>query len=472
MTRKLFAALLCATLAGAFMGSCKKPAVEPTPVDPVNPADTTSVVPVDTTQVDTVEVDPNYIAPGDTVREKPFVMWIDASANFQRFAKKSDILATLKRARSYGFNGIVVGIKPGNGRALYESEFLEPCVTLGGVTVERDYDYLEYILKVAKELGMRVEASASVMVMGENSRKYGALFDDDYFKELECVEWLPTGLHKISETGQFGAINPCHPNTVAYVKRMLTEIFSNPKYAALDGFCLDYCRYMDANNDFSDYSRAQFEQYIGQEVENWPEDIYYYKEGVTTRGDYTPGPLYNQWIEWRASVIQNVVAECRSALKAVRPDADLSVWAAAWYPLPHTGQNWGSKNYTLVDSNWWATNNYHTTGYAEELDYFQNGAYYDKVMGFDSNCMQYALLYGKQVIKGACKYWGTFSVASANFDAAAATELCLTQTDGCMVFDLVHIANRQYWSALKEGVDAAWETLGVNSPLLVKQFPE
>lgn len=185
--------IVYALLAAALVFSCGEPNVKPTPID-VDPNDT--IHKPDTTIVD--PVDSNYIAPGDTVRQKPLVMWIDASANFNRFAKKSDIKAILKRAQSYGINGIVVGVKPGNGQALYESEFLKPCVTLGGTTVERDYDYLEYILQTAKELGMRVEASASVMVMGENSRRYGALFDDDYFKELECVEYLPDGLHKIS----------------------------------------------------------------------------------------------------------------------------------------------------------------------------------------------------------------------------------------------------------------------------------
>lgn len=457
--------------AAALIYACGKP--DPTPKPIVDPVDTTGVVPSDTTDVvDTTEVDPDYIAPGDTVREKPLVMWIDATANYRRFEKKADIKATLKKAREHGFNGIVVGVKPGNGRALYESEFLEPCVTLGGTTINRNYDYLEYILTTAKELGMRVEASASVMVMGENSTKTGALFEDDYFKELECVEWLPSGLKKISEEGQFGAINPSHPKTVEYVKRMITEMFSNPKYAALDGFCLDYCRYMDANSDFSDYSRAQFEEYIGQKVENWPSDIYYYKEGVTARGQYTPGPLYNQWIEWRAKVIHDVVAECRAALKAVRPDADLSVWAAAWYPLPHTGQNWGSPNYTYVDNTWWATDNYHTTGYADLLDYFQLGAYYDKVMGFDTNCIQYSLSVSRQILKGDCDMWGTFSVASAKFDAEAATKLCLVQTEGCMVFDLVHIANFNHWKRIKAGADAAWKELGVNSPLLSTPMPE
>ena len=470
-------------LSGAAVLSCEPsqptPSADPVPVseDPVVSSDPTqSEDPLPSVDPSSSE-DPSEdvsIDPGeDIVREKPMVMWIDASANFRRFEKKSDIKATLQKARKNGFNGIVVGIKPGQGTALYESEFLKPCTTLGGYTINRDYDYLEYILREAKALGMRVEASASVMVMGEEDGTTGAIYDDPYFAELECVEWLPSGLHKISEGDTFAAINPCHPNTVAYVQRMITEIFSNPKYAALDGFCLDYCRYMNINSDFSDYSRHTFEEYIGSEVENWPEDIYYYKSPDADKGDITPGPLYNQWVEWRSMVIRDVVEASREALKAVRPDADLSVWAAAWYPLPGTGQNWGSPGYTLVDNCWWATKNYHNTGYADQLDYFQLGAYYSKVTGYGGNdTIEFALSNCRNILKGECPYWGTFSVAGADFKAQTATKLCLTKTDGCMVFDLCHIAARQYWEKIKAGVDAAWEELGVNAPLLVKQFPE
>ena len=67
--------------------------------------------------------------------------------------------------------------------------------------------------------------------------------------------------------------------------------------------------------------------------------------------------------------------------------------------------------------------------------------------------------------------WGTFSVASQKFDVESAVKLCLTKTDGCMVFDLCHISNFQHWKKIKAGADAAWEELGVNSPLKSKQFP-
>ncbi len=438
-------------------------------------ADTTVVVPV-------TPVDSNYIAPGDTVREKPLSMWIDASANLQRLGTKARVRNVLTKAREHGFNSIVVGVKPGQGTALYESEFLKPCTTLNGVTVERDWDYLEYILEVAKELGMRVEASASVMLMGEEGYSNGAIYDDPYFQELECVEYVPTGtypgqLRKITEGSNFAAINPCHPNTQAYLARMITEIFSNPKYALLDGFCLDYCRYINANSDFSDYSKDTFvawlaEHYPDQSLNNWPVDIYYFKDGVTTDGDYTPGPLYNYWIEWRSSVVQDCVRVARDAMKAVRPDAELSVWAAAWYPLPLTGQNWGSPRYKVVDTNWWATDNYHTTGFADLLDYFQLGSYYPEVTGWEYGTVQYAINYCRNILQGDCPFWGTISVIEKGFDAAKGVEYCLENSSGCMVFELSHIVAWNLWDKIKEGADKAWEELGVNSPLLSKGVRE
>lgn len=464
--RKYFSILGVSLLViGSTFFSCTKP------LDPVDPGQT------DTSKVDTipvVPVDSNYIAPGDTVREKPVVMWIDANANSQRLATKARVKNVLNKAREHGINGIVVGVKPGQGTALYESEFLKPCTTLNGEYISRDWDYLEYILTTAKELGMRVEASASVMVMGEEGAHNGAIYDDPYFQEIECVEYLPTGLHKITEGSTFPAINPAHPKTLDYIKRMITEIFSNPKYAALDGFCLDYCRYMNANSDFSDYSRDRFvewlaENYPAQSLVNWPTDIYYYKEGETAADQYTPGPLYNYWLEWRALMVKRCVEAARDALKAVRPDADLSVWAAAWYPLPATGQNWGSTKYKMVDYQWWATPNYHNSGYADLLDYFQLGAYYDNVLGYNAGTIQYAINYCNTIMQGDCPFWGTFSVASAKFDATAATEYCLLNTEGCMVFDLCHIAAFNHWDRIKAGVDSAWEQLGVNSPLKVKQ---
>lgn len=90
----------------------------------------------------------------------------------------------------------------------------------------------------------------------------------------------------------------------------------------------------------------------------------------------------------------------------------------------------------------------------------------------DPESIEYALDKCKTMLMGDCNYWGTFQVADKNFDSEAAVYLCLTQSPGCMVFDLVHISGASHWNKLKAGIDRAWETLGVNSPLKSKTLDE
>ena len=464
MKKSIFALILASALASAFMPSCTKDDIKPD----VDQEDTTGR---DTTEIKD-PVDSNYIAPGDTVRQKPMVMWIDASANFDRMKDKKSINATLDKAVKYGFNGIVIDVKPCEGTVLYDSEFLEPYKLS---SEERGFDYLEYMIKAAKQRNLRVEISTTIMTMGNVVSRKGPLFTDPEIAEAECIEYTPTGLHKISENpNAFGAVNPCHPNTMKYIKRMINEIFTNPKYECVDAYVLDYCRYMNFNSDFSDYSREQFEAYIGESVPNWPEDIYTYNSDAFSSYwyDFTPGKYYNLWIEWRSQVIHDVIAEIRTTLKEIRPDVDLEVWAASWGPLPATGQNWASPKYKAVNLNWWATKDYYKTGYADLLDTFQLGAYLNKVNGMDPETIEYALNKCNNMLMGDCNYWGTFSVASREFDSEAAAYLCLTKSPGCMVFDLVHISTCGHWNKLKAGVDRAWEKLGVNSPLKSKTLNE
>ena len=171
-------------------------------------------------------------------------------------------------------------------------------------------------------------------------------------------------------------------------------------------------------------------------------------------------------------MIHDVIAEIRTTLKEIRPDVDLEVWAASWGPLPATGQNWASPKYKAVNLNWWATDDYYKTGYADLLDTFQLGAYLNKVNGMDPETIEYALYKCNNMLMGDCNYWGTFSVASREFDSEAAAYLCLTKSPGCMVFDLVHISTCGHWNKLKAGIDRAWEKLGVNSPLKSKTLNE
>ena len=76
----------------------------------------------------------------------------------------------------------------------------------------------------------------------------------------------------------------------------------------VDGIFLDRCRYNDFASDFSTISKQKFEEYIGETVENFPDDI------IQPESSYyplpSPQPKYmKQWLEFRAKVIHDFIAK-------------------------------------------------------------------------------------------------------------------------------------------------------------------
>lgn len=74
------------------------------------------------------------------------MLWFDAEANFERFSKKENITYYLDLAKSTGFNKIVVDVRPVQGDALFKSSYLTPLTDLAGIHIERDWDYLQFLL--------------------------------------------------------------------------------------------------------------------------------------------------------------------------------------------------------------------------------------------------------------------------------------------------------------------------------------
>lgn len=74
------------------------------------------------------------------------MLWFDAEANFERFSKKENITYYLDLAKSTGFNKIVVDVRPVQGDALFKSSYLTPLTDLADTHIERDWDYLQFLL--------------------------------------------------------------------------------------------------------------------------------------------------------------------------------------------------------------------------------------------------------------------------------------------------------------------------------------
>ena len=79
-----------------------------------------------------------------TAQVKPVTLWIDAEANYPRLSTRDEITAMLDKAKSNGFNAIILDVCPVKGEALYESEVMPKCRTLGNRPFVQNWDYVGY----------------------------------------------------------------------------------------------------------------------------------------------------------------------------------------------------------------------------------------------------------------------------------------------------------------------------------------
>lgn len=244
-----------------------------------------------------------------------------------------------------------------------------------------------------------------------------------------------------------------------------------------DGLLLDRGRYDNIQSDFSDFSRREFEAYIGKKLDRFPEDVYAWEEDGDGGWRRIDGPYFKQWIEWRASVIYNFFKRTKEELKAVKPGLKFGAYTGAWYPSYfEVGVNWASNTYDPSQDFAWATPEYKNYGYAELLDIFTNGNYYWNVTvdeyrrsnGLHKNETDSEMSKGDHLsVEGGCRYsrrllggrpfFGGMYVEDYKRDTTRfkrAVEMNLRESDGLMVFDIVHIINRDWWGPLQRAVSA------------------
>ena len=114
-------------------------------------------------------------------KEKPKYLWFDAEANFKRFASKDSISYYLEKAKSVGFNQVVVDVKPIYGEVLYKSKILPPLTTVNGKVIHRDWDYLQYFIDEAHRLELKVTVSTDMFPAGHPGTSEGVVYEDKYW---------------------------------------------------------------------------------------------------------------------------------------------------------------------------------------------------------------------------------------------------------------------------------------------------
>lgn len=407
----------------------------------------------------------------------PKLMWIDATANIERFNNKDTIDFYLEKLKDLGFTDIVVDMRPISGHLLYESEYAPLLTEWKGKEIIYTFDYLGYYIEKAHNLGLKAQVSLNTFVAGHNYTDEGPIYEggkSDWativYPPSEEVQFIPITEQKNKYSAM---VNPVNEEYQEYILNIFREIVT--KYPKLDGIILDRVRYDGFTADFSELSRQKFEEYLGKKLDVFPDDIYRWKKDEL--GNFYPerGQYFLQWFEWRASVIYKFMAKAREVIKEVNPEITFGTYTGAWYPSYfEVGVNFASKNYDPSVDYDWASPQYKEYGYAELLDLYTVGNYYTTITIEDYQkenpevknetdmwgqksiwyCVEGSNKNLKTILNGNMFYGGI--LADQFYDnpegLTESIKMNLATSDGLMIFDIVHIITKDMWYYVEKGM--------------------
>ncbi len=182
------------------------------------------------------------------------------------------------------------------------------------------------------------------------------------------------------------------------------------------------------------------------------------------------------WIELARIGYQGLVTEAHRQLKEINPAVSATIRAHGTRPII-TWASTGPANSSIPTAfSDWATPEYRNTGYADLLDIYMTGtllyvvtkAEVDKANGVvgqrtKRECPTSRIMvlhrggaeWAKKITCGVVPVTGSIYVEQYEGDAAQFTRAvaqALRDTDGLMIFDIVHIINRGWWSELAAGI--------------------
>lgn len=383
------------------------------------------------------------------------IMWLDAEANMWALSTREGVADTMAKCKAANINTIVVDVKPLAGVVLYNSKIAPKVTAFRGKDYPAGYDLLQTVIEEGHKAGIPVHAAVNVFSEGSMKDPGGpALHHSDW----QCVELQKDGsLKRVGELGDMHHavfVNPLHPEVRAYALSIFKEICENYD---IDGIVPDRMRFPNLYADFSDISRLAFEKQIGRKVENWPADI------ITRTGNALEpvrGPLFKPWLKFRAQIIHDFLADVRAVAKSAKPDVTLGIYVGSWYPVYYDmGVNWGSPT-NACDYEWWPEG-YEQTGFADMVDYMCTGCYYPHAKRADAiaagdpawKSVEAAAEESVNAVKDdtfvyASLYLMDYTGQPEKF--VEAMNECVTDTQGCMLFDLVYARDYDWWDELKQ----------------------
>jgi len=169
------------------------------------------------------------------------------------------------------------------------------------------------------------------------------------------------------------------------------------------------------------------------------------------------------------------MAKAKKVVKEVNPEISFGTYTGAWYPSYfEVGVNFASKNYDPSADYDWASPNYKEQGYAELLDLFTVGNYYTTITIEEYQkenpevknetdmwgqksiwyCVEGSNQNLKTILDGN-KFYGGILADQFYDNPAGLTEsikMNLATSDGLMIFDIVHIIEKNMWDYVEKGM--------------------
>lgn len=413
--------------------------------------------------------------PSVPTNAKPRYIWIDAAANFPDFANsKENIARDLTLAKDAGFTDIVVDVRPTTGDVLFNTKVIDQVQYLyawvsGQYTQIRrtaTWDYLQAFIDEGHKQGLKVHAAINTFVGGNTvNGGTGILYRDAsktaWATQMNTTSGIINVMNNSQESTKF--FNPVNEDVQSYICNMLKDL---AQYN-IDGIFLDRGRFLGLQSDFSDYTRNKFQEYIGNKITNYPDDI------LSPGANTLPGtyPIYlTKWLEFRVKVMHDFMEKARNAVKSVNSKIKFGVYVGGWYSSYYdVGVNWASPQYNTSAYYKWATKNYKDYGYASLMDHMLIGAYASplNVYGTTEWTMQGFCSLAKNKIKDACPIvaggpdvgnWDPSNQATQEQENQAivnSVKACIDACDGYFLFDMIHLKLANQWKYAKEGIELA-----------------
>ena len=405
---------------------------------------------------------------------KPVYLYFAAVANFQELSDPERIRYNLDRAVEIGVTDVIVGVKHVSGEVLYQSDHAPQITNWWGFERPADYDFLNIFIQKAHQRGLKVHAAMNVFAEGHVRLERGRVYDDK--PHWQVRNYTPEGIVPVtSQTSRYTAtVNPADIEVQNHQIELLKELVVN---FDLDGIVLDRVKYSGIESDFSELSLAQFEEYIGQAVPQFPQSIFRWSNPDGNPIGKVREGLFKLWLEWRAKVMHDFTVRARQAVKNINPNVALSIFTGSWYPTYYReGLNWGSKNYDPSKQYDWASPGYKEYGIAELLDFALMNCYFYEVTAEDIErfntysqnnpelglpqhkewySVEGAIAMSKHAIQGATPVIASLHIHQYRDNPSQlerAIESALQNADGLMLFDVIHLREYNFWEIVKNSI--------------------